>query len=219
MHINILYRIRTILRSVPEGYLWLPLLIFAELTGYLLINNLTRVRVPYTLALHTDALLPFIPSFSIFYVMEWILGFLPFLLLKDKKMIRLTTMLYLGVMALSYFFFLAFPVQMLRPEIIPQTATGHLVAFIYGIDLPYNTFPSLHIILMLLSGLILLSVRNPAAPFVLLMFFPVSLSTLLIKQHYVLDVLAGVVIAAIAFLVFIRYTPLAQKRPEELCCS
>ncbi len=195
---------------IPERYLLLALVLLWEAAGYFLINTFTHSREAFTLSLQLDIVLPFLPSFAIFYIMEYILGVLPFLLIESKRLLRSVALLYLAVITFSYIVFFLFPVQMLRPEIIPQTISGELVSLIYLMDLPYNAFPSLHIILMLLSGLILFSVRNPAAPFMLFMFVPVALSTVLIKQHYILDVLGGVVVAVAAFLLFLRFMPVRR---------
>ena len=79
--------------------------------------------------------------------------------------------------------------------------------FLYGADPPYNCFPSLHVAHSFVSALTCWRVHRGVGIGTGICASLVALSTLLTKQHYVLDVIAGVLLASIAYAVFLRGYP------------
>ena len=96
-----------------------------------------------------------------------------------------------------------------RPDLIPHNLSEQLLALTYEIDNGSNTFPSGHVCY---SWLLFLGVRYSKDAkktfglrnLYLLWAIGVTLSTLTLKVHYVVDVFGGL---ALAFLMFysIRY--------------
>ena len=71
-------------------------------------------------------------------------------------------------------------------------------------DPPYNCFPSLHVAHSFVSALTCLRVHRGVGIVALISASLVALSTLFTKQHYVLDVIAGVLMAVAAYAIFLR---------------
>jgi membrane-associated phospholipid phosphatase len=73
-------------------------------------------------------------------------------------------------------------------------------------DTRYNAFPSLHVANPWMVALLCFRERGFSPRSLLLAFVAVliSIATLLVKQHYLLDVLAGMLLAVFTFLVFRR---------------
>lgn len=88
-----------------------------------------------------------------------------------------------------------------RPQLATDTSLWHAVgAFWFWLDRPTNLFPSAHASMSLLAALVLhRSHRRAGWAFVLLAGF-VGVSVVLVKQHYVLDVLAGWLLGAGAYM-------------------
>ena len=79
--------------------------------------------------------------------------------------------------------------------------------FLYSADPPYNCFPSLHVAHSFVSALTCYRVHRGVGIAAALCAALVGLSTLFTKQHYILDVIAGILLACVAYLVFLRNYP------------
>jgi membrane-associated phospholipid phosphatase len=77
-------------------------------------------------------------------------------------------------------------------------------------DPPYNCLPSLHVAHSFVSALACLRVHWVVGIVATVGASLVGLSTLFTKQHYVLDVLAGVLLAVVAYAIFLRPHPREQ---------
>ena len=114
-------------------------------------------------------------------------------------------------MTIGLVIFLIYPTaQSLRPEIMPREniLTG-LVHFLHRIDTPTNVCPSLHVydsagafIAVMLAKDCFNQIEKYAAVFLTI---SISLSTLFLKQHSVIDVFWGLVMSVIMYLVL--YVP------------
>lgn len=191
-------------------FLFLYVILF-QMLGYFLLNELSR-GTERTLMLPLDNLLPFIPAFSLAYVAMYFMGFLPFFTVRNTSYLRKVALGYIILGGISFLIFALFPVKMIRPDFAAEHGFELLVSIIYHIDLPYNTFPSLHVIQVFFAALVVRKVNKRAGNYAFLLAVPISLSTLLIKQHYVLDLAAGLLIAVVGYLVFARLVGKASPK-------
>ena len=120
-----------------------------------------------------------------------------------------------GGMTIGLVIFLIYPTaQGLRPEIMPRdNVFTELVHFLHRIDTPTNVCPSLHVydsvgacIAVMLAKDCFNYVEKYAAVFLTI---SISLSTLFIKQHSVIDVFGGLVMSAVMY--FVVYAPDYKK--------
>ena len=104
---------------------------------------------------------------------------------------------------LCFVIFLAFPSTAARPEIEESGVWGSLMGLLYDIDSPDNLFPSIH---CLLSWLCWIGVRKrkDISPVYrglsLVMALAVCACTLTTKQHVIVDVVGGVALAELCYL-------------------
>lgn len=98
--------------------------------------------------------------------------------------------------------FLLLPTTNLRPPVPGTGLWDHLMRFVYQVDAPTNLFPSIH---CLVSWLCFIGVRRlPGAPrwsvwFTGLMASAICLSTLTTRQHVIVDVLGGILLAEASY--------------------
>jgi hypothetical protein len=92
--------------------------------------------------------------------------------------------------------FIIYRTQTTRPP-LQYTAGWQLLALIWGVDPPYNALPSLHTAYSLLIAWTHIKVRSRYLPLVLLWCAIIIATTLTTKQHQVLDLLGGAVLAGI----------------------
>jgi membrane-associated phospholipid phosphatase len=85
--------------------------------------------------------------------------------------------------------------------------------FLYTADPVYNCFPSLHVAHSFVSALACYRVHRKLGVAGAVCATLVAVSTLFAKQHYLLDVLAGVGLAGVAYVLFLRNFP-RDRVPE-----
>lgn len=188
-------------------YVRLPLLIvllmnfFAfSVTPYLLGDGVHR----YDFTLPLDEQIPFVPFFLLFYVLayvQWVGSYIGHCRLGVEPCYRMVAAdLIAKLICLLFFLFL--PTQMTRPEITGDGFWEQGVALIYAIDRPINLLPSVHCLesWMCFRTAMQLPKKNGwyiTAQGVLTVL--VLASTVLIKQHLVLDIPTGVLIAEVGY--------------------
>lgn len=103
--------------------------------------------------------------------------------------------------------FLLFPTTNIRPEILGDGVWDKLMSLIYTLDEPVNLFPSLHCLSSLMSYLGVRKARNLSGTYkggTLAFAVLVFLSTQFTKQHYVVDIAGGVVVALLCYGLAVR---------------
>lgn len=151
-----------------------------------------------------DKKIPFISVFIIPYIYWYLyimLGLI-FILSKNRnKYLRLLLSIYIG-MIVCYFFYYLFPVEIRRPYIADTNILNKLVNMIYDNDRPVNCFPSIHVLNTYLimrftsrkDGKLWFYYTN-------IIGILIILSTFFIKQHYILDGMASILLSEMIILI------------------
>lgn len=108
----------------------------------------------------------------------------------------------IGFSILGFILFLTLPVKTLRPgpEHWGNGISSYLLNLIYSFDQPYNCFPSMHVLQSWLIAIFFQKVQGESLAvrgLLLVSAFAVTFSTVLIRQHYVLDVVVSLIMVAI----------------------
>jgi membrane-associated phospholipid phosphatase len=199
---------RMIAHSLTRPYrVTLPMVLLVSLVPlYLFIPELIFGRTVHTPEVALDRVLPLQPTWALVYGSLYLfLIVLPVLLVRQDELIRRTVRAYLTVWIVAYLCFLAYPTVAPRPTNLLGEGFGLWgLRFLYSADPPYNCFPSLHVAHSFVSALACFRVHRGVGIAATLGAVLVGLSTLYTKQHYVLDVLAGTLLACLAYAVFLR---------------
>ena len=195
-------------RSLTRPYrVTLPMVLLVSLVPlYLVIAGRAQSGVVHAPVLALDRLLPLTPMWALVYgALYAFLIVVPVFVIHQEELIRRTVWAYLTVWTVAYICFLIYPTIAPRPD----TVTGEGFAawglrFLYEADPPYNCFPSLHVAHSFVSALACWRVHRTLGFFAVACASFVALSTLFTKQHYVADLLAGILLAFAAYLVFLR---------------
>jgi membrane-associated phospholipid phosphatase len=181
-------------------------LLLSMVPFYLVIAVRARGSVVHAPALALDRLIPLAPAWAVVYgALYAFLIVLPVLVVQQEELIRRTVWAYLTVWIAAYVSFLLYPTIAPRPD----TVTGDGFAawglrFLYDADPPYNCFPSLHVAHSFVSALACHRVSRRLGFAAIGCASLVAVSTLLTKQHYVADVIAGILLALAAYALFLR---------------
>ena len=199
--------------ALIPGYAWLPLIaltLVALLTYWG--TRLFSQELPHCdLSLPIDGKIPFVPAFSVIYVLayfQWVIGFI--LIARDSRELCYTVLTGEIVSKLiCAALFILIPTTMVRAEVNSSGIFSDLVRWLYAHDAADNLFPSIHCLdsLVCLHGAMRMKrtgkwLPRLTFPFTLLVFA----STVLIKQHVLVDILAGILVCEIGQFVS-RRTP------------
>lgn len=168
----------------------------------------------YTIHTVWDNRIPFLKIFVIPYVL-WFL-YIAFGIiytgLHDKKdFYRLLISLGAG-MSVAYIIYMIFPNGLdLRPVVTGNDVLSNLVKFIYATDTPTNVCPSVHVINSMAVNTALINSKDFGARKHLkaasnILNILICLSTVFIKQHSVIDVMSGLIVAS-ALYICVYYIP------------
>lgn len=191
-------------------------LLLAMVPLYILIPELLPPGTRHVPELAIDRALPLIPSWAIVYgALYLFLLLLPAFVVRQDELIRRTMHAYLLIWITAYvFFFGVYPTAAPRPEEV--TGEGFAVwglRALYSADPPYNCFPSLHVAHSFVSALACSRVHRRLGIIAVICATLVALSTLFTKQHYVLDLVAGIFLAVVAYGTFLRRRS-SDRTPE-----
>ena len=180
-------------------------IIVALLFALYLPLNIERHAV-HDLSTGLDAYIPFVPFFVLPYVSYYAFLLLSALLLvirRDVAQLNRYLLATAMTLATSYLFYGYYQTHIMRPAVDGSGPLIGIVRLVYAADNPYNAFPSLHTSLSTLAALVLWHRVRPYWAFALWGIL-IVLSTVLVKQHYVLDILSGLALAVLS-LVIARY--------------
>ncbi len=189
--------------------------LFAIIPGYLCIGVLVHGGIVHAPELALDRMGPVRPEWSVVYGSLFLAALLPVFVLHQQELIRRTILAYLAVWLVAYVCFLAYPTIGPRPATV--AGEGFFVwalRVIYSSDARYNCLPSLHVAQCFLAALACYRVHRGVGAVAGIWAFLVGLSTLYTKQHYILDVITGILLAYAAYVVFLRSYP-REDIPEE----
>jgi membrane-associated phospholipid phosphatase len=185
-----------------------PMVIFIALVPmYIVVPALMPPRVRYMPELAVDRALPLLPSWVLIYAALYVFVILlPVLTVRAEQQLRRTVYAYLLVWTIAYaFFFVVYPTNAPRPaKVIGEGFAVWGLRILYESDPPFNCFPSLHVAHSFVSALSCYRVHRGVGRVATVAATLIAVSTLLTKQHYVLDVLAGAALAGVAHVLFLR---------------
>lgn len=166
-------------------------------------------RAVYMPAIWLDHSLPVEPVWSFVYLSLFLAALLPAFVVHQQELVRRTVNAYLAVWIVAYVFFVAYPTIGPRPagHIIGDEFSAWMLRSIYASDVRYNCFPSLHVAQCFLAALVCAHIHRGVGIVAGLWAALVGISTLYTKQHYVLDVISGALLAYIAYCVFLHGYP------------
>jgi len=192
--------------SVPFKLMLAALVLTLLTTGFFGLDNLLRGKKTRDVSTRFDAKIPLRPrwiwAYLLYYPMCAAPLFFPGVLTDDRLFLRvLAGLLVQFFVAWPVFYF--FPTRMAQPAIPGDSPSARALRGLYKVDAGYNVFPSLHVANSVYVACV--SVQLVPAPwsaaFVAAAIL-ISASTVLVKQHYFLDVPAGLALGIGAYLVF-----------------
>jgi len=206
-------KIQNLLLKIMPGYAWFPIgaVLFLNFFTYLVPRMLYDVH-PYGyvsfIELPVDDMIPFVPAFMSIYLLcylQWVEGFIMVGREGKSTCYRLLTAEMIAKFICLACYFLI-PTTMERPD--PQLLAEHgfwgqICEVVYGVDQPNNLFPSIHCLESWFCFRAAMHLKKPGkwhVPFHLIFALLVLASVILVKQHLLLDIPAGILAVEIGLL-------------------
>ena len=170
---------------------------------------------PYRLFLRTpiDDLIPVVGPFAVPYV-----SLRPFIYVSALLFLLFRTRIYRSAalsmtvtLLISYGFYALLQSYIERPVLTGDDLFSRMIRDVYAGDQPYNDFPSLHASLSTIFAIHWWRVDRRIGMPVAMWAVLIVVSTVFVKQHYVADMVAGVLLAFVVSRVSLRL--MAERRP------
>lgn len=160
--------------------------------------------VVHNLSSSVDRIVPFMPQFIIIYFgcyIFWVVNYLLIAAQKEEHRYQFFTADFYARL-ICFICFVFFPTTNTRPELTGSDIFTGAVRFLYRIDKPINLFPSIH---CMASWFCCIGLRkcenvpkwyqNLSEVIAVLVF----ISTLALRQHVLVDVFSGIVVAEVTW--------------------
>jgi membrane-associated phospholipid phosphatase len=153
-----------------------------------------------------DREVPFLPNTVWIYISEWAFFYVIFVFIKDSLNISRYLYSFMALQTVSCVIFWLWPTTFPRGEFPLPEDLNALTYFVFSglrqTDSPANCAPSLHVSSVYLTSFIFFhEQRRKLVPFVL-WATAIALSTLTTKQHYLVDIVSGLLMALISYWIF-----------------
>lgn len=162
------------------------------------------------LALEMDRKTPYVPLFALIYFSTYPFVIQPFLILSNARQFTWLVVCFAAISVFSSLIHATVPSKIERVEQVTAGGlSGWMLSLFQKTCKPYGNFPSMHVGLSVPVVVANFMVGGPLLGSLALVWaILIALSTLYTKQHYILDVLAGmaggVVIFALTFWWLLR---------------
>lgn len=165
----------------------------------------TKALTTHHLYCDIELNVPFVPAFYWFYMSLYVLFILPPFFLKVSELKTLGKRIVIATI-ISGVIFIVFPTSLGFERVVPEGFYANLFNVIFSLDLPHNLVPSLHVVY---SAFILIAVAFATQNIFLKGVFIswlglISLSTLLVHQHHIFDVVSAFFLVWITANYFIK---------------
>lgn len=223
MRLEVDYRQFRLRKLNTEPFRHLKLLLFWPIFGVLFtyVERLQPAREYDVVHCFLDDMIPFCEYFLIPYLLWFValVGILLYTLLFDVRSFRKFMWFVIITYLVTVVIYLFFPTcQELRPATFPRdNVFTRFLAWFYTFDTNTNVCPSIHVIGALAVSFTAWHAKGLSTwawrVFFTLLTVLICLSTVFLKQHSVLDVLAALPLCGVAYrLVFVRPAVLAGQR-------
>lgn len=197
--------LRNIIKSHESWVIWILAALLVLLKAmYPLFNQ----ALPSTFIFTTfiDELIPFQPIWIVPYVLWYLYlpGVLIILLCRDRKACITALLAQIIGITICYIIYSIFQTEVIRPAVPGTDVFSRMVKLIYSIDNPYNAFPSIHVLgasILTLSVIRSRDIGKGTSLGCLVLGGLIIFSTAFVKQHVVLDILAGLALAAGSYFI------------------
>jgi hypothetical protein len=146
-----------------------------------------------------DRAVPLVPAAIWPYALYYVLVMMPLFAVRRMRELSEVLSAYLLVTLSAWLVYVIWPVRMVYPHVVCAGFNCQLLLRLWAMDMGVNVMPSLHAAHSVLAAAIFWSYRSKAWPLIAAGAAAVSVAAILTRQHYILDIAAGVALALVVW--------------------
>lgn len=173
--------------------------LFFWIVPYSVTSFVGKFTGAYLLPMWIDNYIPLWSPALLGYALYFPLVFFTFILVKDLNISKKGIHAFIISAVITSSFFLAVPTKMPRPPLVSDGFFDTALNNVWILDTAKNAFPSQHVAFSFVCAFVLATAYRKWGWFFILVALVIAVSTLLVKQHYVWDVVGGFVVAVFAY--------------------
>ena len=163
----------------------------------------------HSLRTFLDDHIPFLPWTIFLYSSVYTAAAYPLFAVRCPRLFRRTVTAYILILVIHLVFFVAYPVAGwdFRPDVTGMTVDSFAawgVRLTFFVDPPTNLFPSQHVSMAVIAMPVAWRARAAARLALLPIVIGICVSIATVKQHYVIDGVAGIALAVLIYWVIVR---------------
>jgi len=162
-----------------------------------------------------DRLIPLRPEWIWIYLLCYVYPFAPLAIVRDWHRVNRGILSFVIANVIAFVFYLLLPLAFAKP-ILGSSVSEQLLQIVFTIDFTpgANKLPSLHVSNAWIIYLICCRQRATKwlDPLMFVVALAITLSTMLIKQHIIIDVIAGIALAALVWILAGHLYPFLTQR-------
>ncbi|HQO10080.1 MAG TPA: phosphatase PAP2 family protein, partial [Clostridiales bacterium] len=158
-----------------------------------------------------DYLIPFVPEMVWIYMSTYLVIPLVGIIIEDSRDVTKLAIAIILTWLFTYPIFYFFPAVYPRPNFEIISLSTEMLNINYLHDVPNNTFPSLHVSLSFVVAFSMIHITRKNKILWALWAILIALSTVMLKKHFILDSLGGLIIAQLSFFLAFK-----QKYVEKI---
>ncbi len=186
------------------SYAYIPLVItvLLHMTIFWGTKAIMGNAVHHSIPVSFEDAIPFAPEWVTIYTATfifWMLGLAVCMTRERELCFRMFTGLYIAELICAVFF-IALPTVIDRPDAAGSLYYDRLLSQLYAADQPTNLFPSMHCMFayMVFRSFMIAKLDKPVVIGSGLFAALVCASTVFVKQHFLLDTFAGIILGEVA---------------------
>lgn len=171
---------------------------------YFLASQVGALQPPTQFHFAVDARIPRMTELAPVYITIYWFFIFPALYGKGRSHFWPLLRAYGTLMVACAVVFVVYPVEFPRDPLVIRHLGDWALQIVHNADPPINCFPSSHCAVATLSALALRDVHPPAFLPGLALAGGISVATVLTKQHYLVDTLAGIALGGVVYFHFFK---------------
>jgi len=205
--------------STTKKFKMFSTLFILNLFVYFLLQSI-MISSEYNFLLNFEKEIPLIPPFIwVYHTLIPIIALTSIFIIKKLKLFYKCFFAYLIATLILSIFYVIFPSHYPRPVIDVHSISTFILDLTYYIDGANSTFPSSHVtfsFVMLLYAMRCDLLNNTYGKFMYCLWFMlICMSTIFLKQHYILDVVAGIFAGYLCVKITDKFYPYFEKCVDE----
>lgn len=188
----------------PPLWAWVANMAFMFLFwagGYFLVGALSYSGEFYSMAIPLDGEVPFRPEWVFIYLTVYPIFLLSIVYLDKVEHIIILDVSQFLALLISYLAFIVYPVAIERPPVEGHSFATWALSIVQAKDPPWNCFPSTHCTTCTVAALALVRSNPVLSIWAIVSTLLICLSTIMTKQHFILDAVCGVLLGSGIFCI------------------